>query len=63
MEETQSALDLERKRTLGLMLSREEHDELMSKVARVSELDVINKDLEREKDELFGENESLKSKV
>ena len=63
LEETQAALDLERKRTLGLMLSKEEHDDLMSKVARVAELDVVNKDLQQQKDELYGEAESLKVKV
>jgi len=63
LEETQAALDLERKRTLGLMLSKEEHDDLMSKVARVAELDVVNKDLQQQKDELYGEAESLKVKI
>ena len=45
------------------MLSKEEHDELMSKVARASQLDVINKEIQQQKDQLHGENESLKIKV
>ena len=45
------------------MLSKEEHEELMAKVASVSELTELNKELERIKKELEADHEALKMKV
>ena len=45
------------------MLSKEEHEELMAKVASVSELTELNKELERVKKELEADHEALKMKV
>lgn len=63
LEETQAALGLERKRTQGLMLSKEEHEELMGRVARVTELDLLNKEIQQQKEDLVKDNEMVKKKV
>ncbi|XP_065056789.1 nucleoprotein TPR-like isoform X2 [Rhopilema esculentum] len=63
LEETQAALELERKRTLGLMLSKEEHEDIMAKVARVAELTELNKELEKQKEELGKKHSTVNAKV
>ncbi len=63
LEETQAALELERRRTLGMMLSKEEHADIMEKVAKVAELTELQKELQKQKTELEETNEVLKNKV
>ena len=63
MDETQSALELERKRTLGQMLTKEEHADMMEKVGRVAELTKVNKELAKQKAELNKSNEAIQMKV
>ncbi len=63
LEETQAALQLERKRTQGQMLTTEEHAELMAKVSQVAELTEVKKELEKKKSELEKANEALRTKV
>eukprot|EP00794_Sanderia_malayensis_P010976 gene10976-12139_t len=63
LEETQSALQLERRRTQGQMLTVEEHAELTSKVSQVAELTETNAELEKCKSQLEQTNNVLTDKT
>ena len=49
LEETKQTLELEFERTKGLMLTKDEHKEIMEKIKKCKELEVLNKELEKQK--------------
>ncbi|XP_065676121.1 nucleoprotein TPR-like isoform X1 [Hydra vulgaris] len=63
IDETKAALELEMKRTQGHMLSEEEYKDVMEKVNKVSEFEVLNNVLEKEKLNLISKNEQLRDQV
>ena len=63
MDETRAALDIERKRTQGQMLSKDEHADIKSKIAKVNELTQLKEQLERQKENVEKANKTLQEKV
>ncbi|XP_065676170.1 nucleoprotein TPR-like isoform X2 [Hydra vulgaris] len=63
INQTKAALELEMKRTQGHMLSEEEYKDVMEKVNKVSEFEVLNNALEKEKLNLISKIEQLQDQV
>lgn len=63
LDENKAALELELERTKGRMLTEEEHNDIMEKVKKGKEYEVLNKDLEQQKAEQVTKAKTLLEKV
>lgn len=63
LDETIRALETERQRTQGRMLSEQEFADTMEKVRKFHELDVANKEHEKARSALTSQNKTLNDKV
>lgn len=63
LEETKQALELELERTKGLMLTEEEHKNFTEKVKKCKELEVLTKELEKQKMAEISKNKTFMEKV